>query len=294
MLSIGEAKAAEARRKFEETAAAAAAAAEGEAKSQSKSGEASEAADKPAEETAAPKEGEGEAATEAPTEPSSAEAAPAETQDASTSTGKADSKFKAQKLFAPKQLPPGVFPFHLPRFAAPHLFVPPYLEVSFSTCSAIYMRHPTLTSSGSKVSSDIPSPYPADSELFSLTWEHYAENAPRIRSDLRRLQLESRVGRNGFATQRSKDEWKRKVAVRRGWIKRMGAGVTMSGRTGGVRRLGQGRDELRRKIARSMSGKGKRDHVGIAKLEHLTLSAGAPSASGHSKAIRQTLKSSEA
>ena len=42
-------------------------------------------------------------------------------------------------------LPAGVLPFHLPPFAAPFLFIPPYLDVSFRTCSAIYLRHPTLS-----------------------------------------------------------------------------------------------------------------------------------------------------
>ena len=33
--------------------------------------------------------------------------------------------------------------FHLPPYASPFLFLPAYLEVSYQTCSFIYVRHPT-------------------------------------------------------------------------------------------------------------------------------------------------------
>ncbi|KAL8281367.1 hypothetical protein RQP46_006401 [Phenoliferia psychrophenolica] len=61
-------------------------------------------------------------------------------------------------------------PFHLPEYASPFLFIPPYLEPSFQTCSAVYLRHPTAGPGHSEV----PSPYEADGEVMRLTWEYYA------------------------------------------------------------------------------------------------------------------------
>ncbi|GAA5878982.1 hypothetical protein JCM3774_000682, partial [Rhodotorula dairenensis] len=60
-------------------------------------------------------------------------------------------------------------PFHLPDFAAPFLFIPPYLEPSFQTCSVVYLRHPTARPGVS----EIPSPYEADGEVMRLAWEYY-------------------------------------------------------------------------------------------------------------------------
>lgn len=144
-----------------------------------------------------------------------------------------DMKRKEPKKQEP--LLPGQLPFNLPTFATPFLFIPPYLEVSFTTCSAIYMRHPTITpvnasssssystrsndlakSSSVSFKSDLPSPYPASGEIFSLAWEHYARNSPRIRSDLRRLKVEAKVGREGIQSARAKDAWKKVIAIRRG------------------------------------------------------------------------------
>jgi hypothetical protein len=121
-----------------------------------------------------------------------------------------------------RALAPGVFPFTLPPFAAPFLFIPPYLEVSFTTCSAIYLRHPTITanprnrdSNQPQYLSDIPSPYPATGDIFSLAWELYAHDAPRIRSDLRRLRVEARSGRSGLRSARARDQWRKVLAIRR-------------------------------------------------------------------------------
>ncbi len=69
-------------------------------------------------------------------------------------------------------------PFNLPPFAAPWLFIPAYIEVSFATCSAIYVRHPTARPNYS----EIPSPYDADGDLMRLAWEWYVKRRPRIRS----------------------------------------------------------------------------------------------------------------
>lgn len=152
-------------------------------------------------------------------------------------------------------LPPGVRPFTLPPFAAPFLFIPPYLEVSFTTCSAIYLRHPTVTANPRmrdpqqpQYLSDIPSPYPATGEIFSLAWELYAHDAPRIRSDVRRLQAEARFGRSGLRTARAKDQWRKVLAIRRKRdrdtelspslqaLKRTPTDFLVGGRTAAVRR----------------------------------------------------------
>ena len=122
----------------------------------------------------------------------SAEGAPATaSEDVKPATNTAEHSEERSKSqhSAQNDLPAGVLPFHLPPFAAPFLFVPPYLDVSFRTCSAIYLRHPTLSTSiirsrnnnrDSKRPStevvyhtDIPSPYPAGGDMFGLAWELY-------------------------------------------------------------------------------------------------------------------------
>ncbi|PKI83721.1 hypothetical protein MVES1_002786 [Malassezia vespertilionis] len=140
----------------------------------------------------------------------------------------------APSSFAP-QLPNGVLPFHLPPFAAPFLFIPPHLDVSFRTCSAIYMRNPTITTSVKRkhesgtrkpnlqrvYHSDIASPYPPANEMHSLAWEYYVRNAPRVRSGERRTKLTGRYGRNGgFDAARAWERDRRRVAIRRGWGKK--------------------------------------------------------------------------
>lgn len=69
-------------------------------------------------------------------------------------------------------------PFNLPDYASPFLFIPAYIEVSFQTCSAIYVRHPTARPGYS----EIPTPYDADGEIVRLAWEWYAKVRPRMRS----------------------------------------------------------------------------------------------------------------
>lgn len=69
-------------------------------------------------------------------------------------------------------------PFHLPPFASPFIFIPAYLEVSFSTCSVVYVRHPTARPGYS----EIPTPYDADGEVMRAAWEWYTKVRPRIRS----------------------------------------------------------------------------------------------------------------
>ncbi|KAG2029966.1 hypothetical protein BDR03DRAFT_975218 [Suillus americanus] len=69
-------------------------------------------------------------------------------------------------------------PFNLPPYASPFIFIPAYAEVSFPTCSAIYVRHPTARPGYS----EIPTPYDADGEVIRLAWEWYSKMRPRTRS----------------------------------------------------------------------------------------------------------------
>ncbi|KAF8628844.1 hypothetical protein AX17_005904 [Amanita inopinata Kibby_2008] len=69
-------------------------------------------------------------------------------------------------------------PFNLPPYASPWLFIPSYIEPSFKTCSAIYVRHPTARPGYS----EIPTPYDADGEVVRFAWEWYAQRRPRVRS----------------------------------------------------------------------------------------------------------------
>ncbi|KAI5481740.1 hypothetical protein MNV49_000017 [Pseudohyphozyma bogoriensis] len=73
---------------------------------------------------------------------------------------------------APIPAPPklSALPFKLPDYASPFIFIPPYIEPSFSTCSFIYLRDPTAAPGRSEV----PSPYEADGEVMKLAWEYYA------------------------------------------------------------------------------------------------------------------------
>lgn len=76
---------------------------------------------------------------------------------------------------APKQ---NLTPFYLPPYASPWLFIPAYIEVSFKTCSAVYVRHPTARPGYS----EIPTPYDADGALIRYAWEWYNQRRPRMRS----------------------------------------------------------------------------------------------------------------
>lgn len=67
--------------------------------------------------------------------------------------------------------------FTLPPFAQPHIFIPAYLLPSFTTCSCVYVRHPTARPRYS----EIPSPFDAGGELMSLGWEWFTKMAPRMR-----------------------------------------------------------------------------------------------------------------
>uniref|UniRef100_A0A8H8CI16 RNA-binding S4 domain-containing protein n=1 Tax=Psilocybe cubensis TaxID=181762 RepID=A0A8H8CI16_PSICU len=76
-------------------------------------------------------------------------------------------------------------PFYLPEYASPWLFIPAYIEVSFKTCSAIYVRHPTARPGYS----EIPTPYDADGAVIRYAWEWYVQRRPRMRSQSQRARM---------------------------------------------------------------------------------------------------------
>lgn len=117
-----------------------------------------------------PSAAEAEASSEA-----QSEQAEASSEEASAEADEAAQASPPTKAKAPKADPSKVLPFHLPDYAAPFLFVPPYLEVNFPTASAVYVRHPTAGPGYSEV----PTPFEADGEVVRLAWEWYAQNGKR-------------------------------------------------------------------------------------------------------------------
>ncbi|KAG7561933.1 hypothetical protein FFLO_02662 [Filobasidium floriforme] len=75
------------------------------------------------------------------------------TSETSADTEKSDSEIKPTSKSTSKDAY-----FTLPPYAAPHLFIPAYLEPNFKTCACVYVRHPTARPGYSEV----PSPYDAD------------------------------------------------------------------------------------------------------------------------------------
>jgi hypothetical protein len=73
---------------------------------------------------------------------------------------------------------PSLTPFYLPLYASPWLFIPAYIEPCFTTCSAIYVRHPTARPGYS----EIPTPYDADGEVVRFAWEWYMQRNTRVRT----------------------------------------------------------------------------------------------------------------
>ena len=95
--------------------------------------------------------------------------------DSSNPTPKSDSD--STQKHQQKESPYPQQPFKFPPYASPFLFLPAYIEANFSTCSAIYVRHPTARPGYSEV----PSPYDAGGEVMRFAWEWYAKNRPRER-----------------------------------------------------------------------------------------------------------------
>ncbi|GAA5959300.1 hypothetical protein JCM21900_003921 [Sporobolomyces salmonicolor] len=100
--------------------------------------------------------------------------------DASSETSSSDASASASGSASASDSPasstssgssgPKPLPFHLPDYASPFLFIPPYIEPSFTTCSAVYLRHPTAGPG----TSEVPSPYEADGEVMRLAWDYYS------------------------------------------------------------------------------------------------------------------------
>ncbi|GAA6059999.1 hypothetical protein JCM10212_001157 [Sporobolomyces blumeae] len=110
--------------------------------------------------------------------PASSDADASSAADAAAAEVSADSPVPPASAAAapPSPSAPKPLRFRLPDFAAPFLFIPPYLEPSFSTCSAIYLRHPTAAPG----QSEVPSPYEADGEVMRLAWEYYVARGRKV------------------------------------------------------------------------------------------------------------------
>ncbi|KAF8066777.1 nam9 protein [Lyophyllum atratum] len=100
--------------------------------------------------------------------------------DATFSQAEATTEATAEAPVETKPTGPdvGITPFYLPHFASPWLFIPAYIEPCFTTCSAIYVRHPTARPGYS----EIPTPYDADGEVVRFAWEWYVQRRPRMRT----------------------------------------------------------------------------------------------------------------
>jgi len=121
-----------------------------------------------------------EASTPKASEASTKEAADSESVSSSSEASSSSSTTRTTPTPPSPSIPyaSSLTPFNLPAYASPFLFIPAYIEVSFATCSAIYVRHPTARPGYS----EIPTPYEADGEVVRLAWEWYAKRRPRIRS----------------------------------------------------------------------------------------------------------------
>ncbi|KAI0354074.1 alpha-L RNA-binding motif-containing protein [Trametes cingulata] len=133
-------------------------------------------------ESAEPSEGESPPETDSDTPEDAAEedSAAESTEDSKAASKESKSRKNSRYSDKPSAIPTGsdLTPFHLPPYASPFLFIPAYLEPSFSTCSVIYLRHPTARPGYS----EIPTPWDADGEIVRLAWEWYSKRRMRIRS----------------------------------------------------------------------------------------------------------------
>jgi hypothetical protein len=114
---------------------------------------------------------------------SSAKASTIESIETSTSsdTPTPEASESTARIIAHKSVDteqPTLTPFYLPLYASPWLFIPAYIEPCFTTCSAIYVRHPTARPGYS----EIPTPYDADGEVIRFAWEWYMQRNTRVRT----------------------------------------------------------------------------------------------------------------
>ncbi|KAF5310046.1 hypothetical protein D9619_010489 [Psilocybe cf. subviscida] len=137
---------------------------------------AEETSEVPAEVAQAAVEETSNASTEAA--PEVAKEKPKETKKAAQQTSKDNKGSGGKKSHIVEASKKDLTPFYLPAYASPWLFIPAYIEVSFKTCSAVYVRHPTARPGYS----EIPTPYDADGALIRYAWEWYNQRRPRMRS----------------------------------------------------------------------------------------------------------------
>lgn len=126
------------------------------------------------------KKPEGESAEANATSTSESEASSESSEAKSTSESESESTSEPSESSSTAVTPvqSKYTPFALPHYASPWLFIPAYIEPQFSTCSAIYVRHPTARPGYS----EIPTPYDADGALIRYAWEWYVQRRPRLRS----------------------------------------------------------------------------------------------------------------
>ncbi|TIA90144.1 hypothetical protein E3P99_01697 [Wallemia hederae] len=121
-----------------------------------------------------PKEQQSTEAEEGAEEAAEAATETAETPESNSSSPSSSSSSQHD----PSDTPNHPRPFNLPLYASPHIFIPPYIEPSFQTCSFIYLRHPTARPGYS----EIPSPFAADGDVMKLAWEWYVGRQIRARN----------------------------------------------------------------------------------------------------------------
>ncbi|KAG8854708.1 mitochondrial 37S ribosomal protein nam9 [Tulasnella sp. 330] len=137
-----------------------------------------------------------EVASKPTTDSTSAKTESAETPSTPTDAGKAWKPYQsAASLKAAAKIDPSNPPFKLRPYAAPFIFIPPYIEISFPTCSAIYLRHPTARPGYS----EIATPYDADGEIFRFAWEWYRKNSIRVRGWRTPIRERMEKGKSGWA-----------------------------------------------------------------------------------------------
>lgn len=139
-------------------------------------------------------EAEGEAASPTTSESADVASESAETEFPDGLPKPKPYQFAASRKAATR-IDPSNPPFKLQPYAAPFIFIPPYIEISFSTCSAIYLRHPTARPGYS----EIATPYDADGEIFRFAWEWYRKNSIRVRGWRTPIRERMEKGKSGWA-----------------------------------------------------------------------------------------------
>jgi hypothetical protein len=155
-----------------------------------------------------------EAAADSSAEPAASEEASAGAEaEASTPETPAKRPDPFDLRASPKSLK-AELDFVLPDYAAPFIFVPPYLEVHYPTASAVYVRAPTAGPGFSEV----PTPWEADGDIVRMTWVcahvcHLRQLISEFRNGTTRSGHEGRSGRSGTRSRRGVP-WTRVTSTR--------------------------------------------------------------------------------